>query len=49
MMDELSLFTIALGLENPWKVVDIKFSKDKGRCIERVTWDHYLNKFKNTG
>jgi len=30
-MDEYSLFTIALGLKKPWKVVDIKFSKDEGR------------------
>ena len=30
-MDEYSLFTVALGLEKPWEVVDIKFSKDEGR------------------
>jgi transposase len=31
LMDEYSLFTVALGLEKPWGVVDIKFSKDEGR------------------
>jgi len=30
-MNELSLFTLALGVEKPWKVVDVKFSKDEGR------------------
>ena len=30
-MDEYSLFSVALGLEKPWEVVDIKFSKDEGR------------------
>jgi len=35
-MDELSLFTIALGLEKPWGVVDIKFSKDKGRLDLKI-------------
>jgi hypothetical protein len=31
LMDELTLFTMALGLSEPWEVVDIKFSKDEGR------------------
>ena len=31
LMDEYSLFTIALVLKKTWKVVDIKFSKDEGR------------------
>jgi len=35
-MDELSLFTIALGFEDPWKVVDIKFSKDRGRLDLKI-------------
>jgi len=30
-MDEHMLFSTALGLEKPWKVVEIEFSKDKGR------------------
>jgi len=30
-MDEHTLFSKALGLANPWKVVDLKFSKDEGR------------------
>jgi len=30
-MDELTLFTLALGLNKPWEVIDIKFSKDVGR------------------
>ena len=36
LMDELSLFTIALGFEDPWKVVDIKFSKDRGRLDLKI-------------
>ena len=31
LMDEHMLFSTALGLEKPWKVVEIEFSKDKGR------------------
>ena len=30
-MDEHMLFSTALGLVKPWKVIDIKFSKEKGR------------------
>ena len=30
-MDELGLFTLALGLSKPWEVVDLKFSKEDGR------------------
>ena len=30
-MDELGLFTQALGLSKPWQVVDLKFSKEDGR------------------
>ena len=30
-MDELGLFTLALGLTNPWRVSDLKFSKEEGR------------------
>jgi transposase len=30
-MDELSLFTLALGIAKPWRVVDLKFSKEDGR------------------
>jgi len=30
-MNELTLFTMALGLSKPWRVVDIKFSKEDGR------------------
>lgn len=30
-MDELSLFTLALGVSKPWRVVDLKFSKEEGR------------------
>ena len=31
LMNELTLFTMALGLSKPWRVVDIKFSKEDGR------------------
>jgi len=31
LMDEHMLFSTAIGLEEPWKVVEIEFSKDKGR------------------
>ncbi len=30
-MDELGLFTLALGLNKPWQVTDLKFSKEDGR------------------
>jgi transposase len=30
-MDELGLFTLALGLTKPWQVADLKFSKEDGR------------------
>jgi hypothetical protein len=30
-MDELGLFTLALGLSKPWQVSDLKFSKEDGR------------------
>ena len=30
-MNELGLFTLAIGLSKPWQVVDIKFSKEEGR------------------
>jgi transposase len=30
-IDELSLFTRALGIAKPWRVVDLKFSKEQGR------------------
>lgn len=30
-MDKYSLFTVSLGIEKPWEVVDIKFSKDESR------------------
>ncbi len=30
-MNELSLFSLAIGLSKPWEVVDLKFSKDEGR------------------
>lgn len=30
-MDELGLFTMALGLTKPWRVSDLKFSKEEGR------------------
>jgi transposase len=31
LMNELTLFTMALGLAKPWQVVEIKFSKEEGR------------------
>jgi transposase len=31
LMNELGLFTLALGLSKPWQVVDLKFSKEEGR------------------
>ena len=36
LMDELTLFTMALGLSDPWKVVDIQFSKEAGRLDLRI-------------
>jgi transposase len=30
-MDELGLFSLALGLTKPWQVADLKFSKEEGR------------------
>lgn len=30
-MDELGLFSLALGLTKPWQVTDLKFSKEEGR------------------
>jgi len=35
-MNELTLFTTALGLSEPWEVVDIKFSKEEGRLDLRI-------------
>jgi transposase len=35
-MNELTLFTLALGLSRPWQVVDIKFSKEEGRLDLRI-------------
>ena len=35
-MDEHILFSTALGLEKPWKVVDIKFSKEEGRLDLKI-------------
>lgn len=35
-MNELSLFTLALGLTDPWQVSDIKFSKEEGRLELRI-------------
>jgi transposase len=31
LMNELSLFSLALGLSKPWQVVDLNFSKEEGR------------------
>jgi len=36
LMDELTLFTMALGLGEPWQVVDIQFSKEAGRLDLRI-------------
>jgi len=36
LMDELTLFTLALGLSEPWQVVDIQFSKEAGRLDLRI-------------
>jgi transposase len=35
-MDELALFSQALGLARPWQVVDIKFSKEEGRLDLKI-------------
>ena len=35
-MDELKLFTLALGLNKPWNVVDINFSKESGRLDLKI-------------
>ena len=35
-MDELKLFTLALGLDKPWNVVDINFSKESGRLDLKI-------------
>lgn len=35
-MDELTLFSLALGLAKPWQVVDLKFSKEEGRLDLRI-------------
>jgi transposase len=35
-MNELTLFTMALGLAKPWQVVEIKFSKEEGRLDLRI-------------
>jgi transposase len=35
-MDELGLFSLALGLSKPWQVVDLKFSKEEGRLDLRI-------------
>jgi transposase len=38
-MDELSLFTIALGLSKPWRVAEIKFSKEEGRLDLQIDFE----------
>ena len=35
-MDELALFSLALGLTKPWQVGDLKFSKAEGRLDLRI-------------
>jgi len=35
-MDELALFSLALGLTKPWQVIDLKFSKEEGRLDLRI-------------
>jgi len=35
-MDELGLYTLALGLTKPWLVSDLKFSKEEGRLDLRI-------------
>jgi len=35
-MDELTLFTMALGLSKPWHVADIRFSKEEGRLDLKI-------------
>ena len=36
LMNEHTLFTLALGLTDPWQVGDIKFSKEEGRLDLRI-------------
>lgn len=36
LMNELRLFTLALGLTDPWQVSDIKFSKEEGQLDLRI-------------
>ena len=36
LMNELSLFTLALDFIKPWKVVEIMFSKESGRLDLRI-------------
>ncbi len=38
-MNELSLFTLALGLNKPWKVANIKFSKEEGRLDLKIDFE----------
>jgi len=35
-MDELALFTLALGLSKPWQVVKVQFSKEVGRLDLKI-------------
>lgn len=35
-MNELALFSLALGLAKPWRVGDLKFSKEEGRLDLRL-------------
>ena len=39
-MDELTLFTMALGLSKPWHVVDIRFSKEEGRLDLKIDFSN---------
>jgi len=36
LMDELALFTLALGLSKPWQVVKVQFSKEVGRLDLKI-------------
>ena len=36
LMNELTLFTMALGLSDPWQVVDIRFSQEEGRLDLKI-------------
>lgn len=38
-MNELKLFTLALGLHKPWKVVNTEFSKETGRLDLTIDFD----------